>query len=153
MRRFFSEFRTFAIKGNVIEMAVGVIVGGAFTAIVTSIVTNVATPFLGILIGVDFKDWVIVLHRLYGNAEPSELQIGLFLNSIISFIIIAFVLFLFVRTLNKFRNKQEETPPPPKEEILLTEIRDYLKILVDEQMLTDNQQPQEDAVNGKDSHE
>ena len=131
MRKFLNEFKTFAIKGNMLDMAVGVIIGGAFTAIITSIVTNLATPLIGILIGVDFKDWVIDLPRLYGNAEPGTLGIGLFINSIINFIVVAFVVFLFVKTLNKFRKKQEEAPPPQpeptKEVLLLTEIRDILK--------------------------
>ena len=131
MKKFFNEFKTFAIKGNMLDMAVGVIIGGAFTAIVTSIVTNIATPLIGILIGVDFKEWVIELPRLYGNAEPGTLGIGLFINSIINFIVVAFVVFLFVKALNKFRKKQEAAPPPPPEpsgeEKLLTEIRDLLK--------------------------
>ena len=131
MKKFFNEFKTFAIRGNMFDMAVGVIVGGAFTAIVTSIVTNIATPLIGILIGVDFKEWVIILPRLYGNTEPGTLGIGLFINSVINFIIVAFVVFLFVKALNKFRKKQEEAPPPPPEpttqERLLEEIRDLLK--------------------------
>jgi len=130
IKSFFIEFRTFAVKGNMIDMAVGMIVGGAFTALVTSIVSNIATPLIGILIGVDFSEWVITLPRLYGNADPGTLAIGSFLNSVISFIIVAFVVFLFVKTLNTFRKKQEETPVPPKpspEELLLTEIRDLLK--------------------------
>ena len=131
MKKFFTEFKTFAIKGNMFDLAVGVIIGAAFSAIVTSLVTNIATPLLGILIGVDFKAWEIALPRLYGNAEPGTLGIGVFLNSIISFIIVAFTVFLFVRTLNKFRKKQEEAAPSPpnptKEEQLLTEIRDILK--------------------------
>ena len=132
VRKFFNEFKTFAIKGNMIEMAVGIIVGGAFTALITSIVVNIATPLIGILIGVDFTAWSVELPRLYGNAEPSILNIGLFLNSIISFILIAFVVFLFVKALNKFRKKPEDPPPPPpeptNEELLLAEIRDILKI-------------------------
>jgi len=131
LKKFLNEFRTFAIKGNMIDMTVGVIVGGAFTALVTSIVTNIATPLLGVLIGVDFKEWEIVLPRFYGNAEPSVLSIGLFLNSLVSFVIIAFVLFVFVRTLNRFRNKQADTPAAPKQEVLLTEIRDLLKTLAE----------------------
>ena len=131
MRKFLQEFKTFAIRGNMLDMAVGVIVGGAFTAIVTSIVTNIATPLISILIGVDFKDWVIELPRLYGNAVPGTLGIGLFINSILNFLVVAFVVFLFVKALNKFRKKQEEAPPPPPEptveERLLTEIRDLLK--------------------------
>ena len=131
IKTFFHEFKTFAVKGNMLDMAVGMIVGGAFTALVTSIVSNIATPLLGILIGVDFSDWTITLPHLYGNAEPGTLAIGTFLNSVISFIIVAFVVFLFVKALNAFRRKEEETSPaPPKlsaEERLLTEIRDLLK--------------------------
>ena len=131
IKSFLSEFKTFAVKGNMLDMAVGMIVGGAFTALVTSIVTNIATPLIGILIGVDFSAWTITLPHLYGNAEPGTLAIGLFLNSIISFTVVAFVVFLFVKALNKFRKKEEEKPPSPpelKEEVkLLTEIRDLLK--------------------------
>ena len=132
MKKLFHEFKTFAIKGNMLDMAVGIIVGGAFTAIITSIVTNIATPLISILIGVDFKEWEIELPRLYGNTEQRILGIGLFLNSIINFIVIAFVVFLFVKALNKFRKKQEETnlpeqPTPTAEVLLLTEIRDLLK--------------------------
>ena len=128
-KTFFNEFKTFAIKGNMLDMAVGMIVGGAFTALVTSIVSNIATPLIGILIGVDFSHWTIMLPRLYGNAEPGTLAIGTFLNSIISFIIVAFVVFLFVKALNSFRRKEEEKPPPKPsaEELILREIRDLLK--------------------------
>ena len=131
VKSFFNEFRTFAVKGNMLDMAVGMIVGGAFTALVTSIVSHIATPLIGILIGVDFSEWNITLPHLYGNAEPGTLAIGKFLNSIISFIVVAFVVFLFVKALNSFnRKKEEEPPPPPKqsaEELLLIEIRDLLK--------------------------
>jgi len=130
VKKFFDEFKTFAVKGNMLDMAVGVIVGGAFTALVTSVVTNVATPLIGILIGVDFSDWTIKLPHLYGTNEPGSLGIGIFLNSVISFIIVAFIMFLFVKAINSFNKKKEETPTPPKpsaEELLLTEIRDLLK--------------------------
>ena len=130
MKKFFHEFKEFAIKGNMIDMAVGMIVGGAFTALITSIVSNLATPLIGILIGVDLKAWEIELPRLYGNTEPSVLGIGLFLNNLISFLIVAFTVFLFVKALNAFRRRQEKEPAPPeptKEELLLTEIRDILK--------------------------
>ena len=130
MKKFFQEFKTFAIQGNMLDMAVGMIVGGAFTALVTSIVANVATPLIGILIGVDFSKWHVELPRLYGNAEPSILQVGLFLNSVISFFIIAFVVFLFVKALNKFRkthNVEEYHEQLSNEAQLLTEIRDTLK--------------------------
>lgn len=133
LRSFFNEFKTFAVKGSMLDMAVGMIVGGAFTALVTSIVSNIATPLIGILIGVDFSGWTITLPRLYGNAEPGVMAIGEFLNSIISFTIVAFVVFLFVKAINKFRSKEEaaasteQQPEPTKEELLLTEIRDILK--------------------------
>ena len=131
VKKFLHEFKEFAIKGNMIDMAVGIIVGGAFTALVTSIVSNLATPLIGILIGVDLKAWEIELPRLYGNAEPSVLGIGLFLNNVISFLIVAFTVFLFLKTLNAFRRKQEKAPPPPpeptNEELLLAEIRDIIK--------------------------
>jgi len=130
IRAFFNEFKKFAIKGNMLDMAVGMIVGGAFTALITSIVTNLATPLIGILIGVDFSAWEVTLPRLYGNADPGILKIGAFLNNFISFIIVALVVFLFVKALNKFRSKEDEKPPKPpeptKEELLLTEIRDIL---------------------------
>ena len=128
MKKFLAEFKAFAIKGNMIDMAVGIIVGGAFTAVITAIVTHIVTPLIGILIGVDFKTWEIELPKLYGNAEPGTLGIGLFFNSLISFVIVAFTVFVFIKALNKFRRKPEEKPPEPsKEELLLAEIRDILK--------------------------
>jgi len=130
MKKFLQEFKTFAIRGNMLDMTAGVVVGGAFTAIINSIVTNIATPLIGILIGVDFKEWVIVLPRLYGNAEAGKLGIGLFINSIISFIIVAFTLFIFVKGINKLRSRHEAAPKAPElstQERLLTEIRDLLK--------------------------
>ena len=134
VKSFFHEFRTFAVKGNMLDMAVGMIVGGAFTVLVTSIVSHIATPLIGILIGVDFSSWEITLPHLYGNAEPGILAIGNFLNAIISFFIVAFVVFLFVKAINAFHHKNAteaeeaaEPPPPSPEEVLLTEIRDLLK--------------------------
>jgi len=130
IRRFFYEFKTFAIRGNMVDMAVGMIVGGAFTALVASIVNNIVTPLLGVLIGVDFSAMTLELPHFYGTGGPNVLEFGLFLNSIISFIVVAFVVFLFVKAINSFRKKAEEKPSPPKptkEEELLTEIRDILK--------------------------
>ena len=131
LKRFLQEFKEFAIKGNMLDMAVGIIVGGAFSAVVNSVVSNLVTPLIGILIGVDFKEWAIKLPKLYGNAEPGTLAIGTFLNSVISFIVIAFIVFVFVKAINKFRNKQQpKAPSPPpvqsSEELLLIEIRDIL---------------------------
>jgi len=133
MKKFLNEFKEFAVKGNMIDMAVGIIIGGAFTALVTSIINNLIMPLIGILIGVDFSTWEIALPRLYGSAEPGTLAIGVFINSVISFIVIALVVFLFVRTMNRMRSKQEapaappEPPEPTAEEKLLSEIRDILK--------------------------
>jgi len=127
--KFFNEFKEFAIKGNMVDMAVGVIVGGAFTALMTSLVSNIATPLISILIGFDLKDWRVTLPRLYGDAPASVLAIGSFLDSLTGFLILAFTVFLFVKALNKFRKKQGKAPPPKptKEELLLAEIRDNLK--------------------------
>lgn len=133
MRKFINEFKEFAIKGNMIDMAVGIIIGGAFTALVTSIINNLIMPLIGILIGVDFSTWEIALPRLYGSAEPGTLAIGVFINSVISFIVIALIVFLFVKAMNRMRSKQEapaappEPPEPTTEEKLLSEIRDILK--------------------------
>jgi len=131
LKKFLNEFKAFAIKGNMMDMAVGIIIGSAFTALVNSIVTNLITPVIGILIGIDLKAIEFTLPRLYGNAEPSVLGLGIFLNNVISFFIVAFTVFLFVKGINKFRQKQEEEPPAPpeptNEELLLTEIRDILK--------------------------
>ena len=131
-KRFLGEFRTFAIRGNMMDMAVGIIVGGVFTALVSSLVGNLVMPIIGLFIGVDFSAWEIELPRLYGSAAPTVWEIGNFLNSLINFIVVAFTVFLLIRFINKLRKKHDETPPPTppepsKEELLLTEIRDLLK--------------------------
>ncbi|MCL2366444.1 MAG: large conductance mechanosensitive channel protein MscL [Oscillospiraceae bacterium] len=133
MSKFIAEFKEFAVRGNMLDMAIGMIVGGAFTALVNSIVTNIATPLIGIFFGIDLKNIEIVLPRLWGNiSEPNILTLGVFLDSLISFIIIALVVFLFVKGINRFRKKQEDSvpeapPTPTQEELLLAEIRDILK--------------------------
>ena len=124
MKKFFAEFKAFAMRGNVLDMAVGVVVGSAFTAIVTSIVQNLLTPLLGLLIpDSTFAEWA-----------PGGFGIGAVINSIISFIITAFVVFLLVKGVNKLTHlKKQEEPQEPEEpkapttEELLTEIRDLLK--------------------------
>ena len=130
MKKFVHEFKTFAIKGNMIDLAVGVMVGGAFSKIASSFVSDVAMPIIGIFLGINFKEWTIELPRLFGTGEPNLLNLGLFVNTIIDFLIMAFVAFIFVKAVNKLRKTKEETPPPPaptKEEELLAEIRDILK--------------------------
>ena len=123
MKKFFQEFKEFAMRGNVLDMAVGVVVGSAFTAIVTSIVQNLLTPLLGLLIpDSTFAEWA-----------PCGFGIGAVINSIITFLITAFVVFLLVKGVNKLthlKKQEEEEPEEPKApttEELLTEIRDLLK--------------------------
>lgn len=124
MKKFFSEFKTFIARGNVLDMAVGIIIGGAFTAIVSSLVADVFTPIINLLTGeLNFSEWVI-------HIGTSQLMIGNFLQSVINFLLTAFCLFLILRAVNRMRKKKEEAPAAPpapsKEEVLLTEIRDLL---------------------------
>lgn len=121
------EFKTFISKGNVVDMAVGLIVGSAFTAIVTSLVEDIFTPVIGmILAGINFSTLGITIP--WGN-HPF-IAIGNFIQSIITFLLTAACVFLIVKVMNIFRKKEEkpeEPPKPTKEELLLTEIRDLLK--------------------------
>jgi large conductance mechanosensitive channel len=139
----FKEFRDFAIKGNMIDLAIGVIIGAAFGAIVSSVVDDIFMPLIGLLIGgIDFSNLFIVLSNPGDVPVPSlaaaqaagvaTLNIGLFINAVVKFTIIAFVLFLVVRAINSMKREAakepvEEAPAPSKEEILLTEIRDALR--------------------------
>ena len=133
MKKFFLEFREFAMRGNVLDMAVGVILGGAFGKITTSLVNDVFMPLIGMLIGgVDLGKLNIVLKPATDTAEAVTLGIGTFLTTIIDFILVAFVIFLMIKTINRFRRKKEEEPAleeprGPTAEELLTEIRDLLK--------------------------
>ncbi len=146
-KSFLAEFKDFAMRGNVIDMAVGIIIGGAFGKIVSSIVTDIIMPPLGLLIGnMDFSKmhWVMREAVMEGDkiiTPAVTLNYGEFINSTINFIIIAFSIFMVIRTINRLEAKakrllegkgEEETaetapPPPSKEEVLLTEIRDLLK--------------------------
>ena len=129
--KFFSEFKKFIARGNVIDMAVGIIIGSAFTKIVTSLVNDVITPTIGILTG---KVNVADLAYTIPNTEII-IKYGSFLQAVVDFLIIAFVVFMMVNAINKFHDKlkkkeeelPEEPPKPTKEEELLTEIRDLLK--------------------------
>ena len=126
------EFKKFAMRGNVIDMAVGIIIGVAFGKIVSSFVADVIMPPLGLLLGgVDFKDLAIVLKEAVGETPAVVIAYGQFIQSIVDFVIIAFVIFLVIKAMNSLKAKEEaapEAPPAPtKEEILLTEIRDLLK--------------------------
>ncbi len=133
MKKFFQEFKEFAMRGNVLDMAVGVILGGAFGKITTSLVNDVFMPLIGMLIGgVDLGKLNIVLKPSTDTAEAVTLGIGTFLTTIIDFVLVAFVIFLMIKTINRFRRKKEEEPEPeepkgPTTEELLAEIRDLLK--------------------------
>ena len=132
MGKFMEEFKAFALKGNVLDMAVGVIIGAAFKAIVDSLVADIISPILGCLGGVNFTDMALVLFD-----GKVSIGWGNFVMAIINFLIMAFVLFNIVRAANKVKaltEKKEEPEPeaepePTKEEVLLTEIRDALKDL------------------------
>ena len=134
---FFAEFRKFIARGNVMDMAVGLVVGSAFTAIVNSLVNDIIMPIVGLLTGgIDFQNLQIVLRPATETAEAVAIRYGLFINKIISFIIIAFAVFCVVKAINKMREatskKEEEAakaapPAPPADIVLLTEIRDLLK--------------------------
>ena len=133
MKKFFLEFKEFAMRGNVLDMAVGVILGGAFGKITTSLVNDVFMPLIGMLIGgVDLGKLNIVLKPATDTAEAVTLGIGTFLTTIIDFVLVAFVIFLMIKTINRFRRKKEEEPEPekpkdPTTEELLAEICDLLK--------------------------
>lgn len=125
------EFREFAFKGNVIDLAVGVVIGSAFGKIVDSLVKDVLMPPIGILTGgVDFSNKVVVLKSATETSEAITLNYGLFINALVSFLIVAFAIFMVIRALNRFKKQKEATPAqvtPSKEVELLTEIRDVLK--------------------------
>ena len=126
-----SEFKDFAMRGNVIDMAVGIVIGGAFGKIVSSFVADVLMPPIGLLLGnVDFSDLAITLKEATAEAGPVLLKYGTFINTVVDFIIIAFAIFLVVRGTNNLKRKEEAVPAEPqpsREEVLLTEIRDALR--------------------------
>ena len=126
MKKFIEEFKTFAMRGNVMDLAVGVIIGGAFSAITTSLINDILMPFIGIFVNTaSFAD-------LHLNVNGAEIAYGNFIQAVLNFIIMAFVVFCMVKAINKLSHKKEAAPPPPppepsNEEKLLTEIRDLLK--------------------------
>lgn len=132
MKKFLREFREFAMRGNVVDLAVGVIIGGAFGKIVSSLVSDIIMPLLSLILGkVNLTDlkWTIPVSAADG--KPILITYGVFLQTALDFLVIAFSIFLIIKMINRFQKKKEETPPAPpepgKEEILLTEIRDLLK--------------------------
>jgi large conductance mechanosensitive channel len=127
-----SEFKDFAMRGNVVDMAVGIVIGGAFGKIVSSFVSDVLMPPLGIMMGgVDFKDLGVELQAAAGEVPAVTLNYGSFIQTVVDFIIIAFAIFMVIKAMNKMKKKEEAAPEEPKgpsEEVaLLTEIRDSLK--------------------------
>jgi large conductance mechanosensitive channel len=135
------EFKEFAMRGNVIDLAVGIIIGAAFGKIVTSLVNDVIMPPIGLIMGnVDFSNLFVNLDMSKAFASVAEaeaagapiIKYGIFINTVLDFVIVAFVIFLVIRGINRFRRKQEAAPappppPPPPEVLLLTEIRDLLR--------------------------
>ncbi len=126
------EFKAFALKGNVIDMAVGIVIGVAFGKIVTSLVADVIMPPIGVLLGgIDFSNLVIIVKHAVGDTPAVTINYGKFINTIIEFLIVAFSIFLVVKGINSAKKKEEAAPKappaPPKQEVLLEEIRDLLK--------------------------
>lgn len=129
--KFVQEFKEFAVKGNMIDLAVGIIIGGAFGNIVSSLVNDVIMPPLGLLLGgVDFADKTWVLKDAVGDIPAVTLNWGLFVNNIVDFLIVAVAIFIVIKQINRLKKKEEEKPKEPKgpsEVDLLIEIRDSLK--------------------------
>lgn len=127
------EFKAFAMKGNVTDMAVGIIIGAAFGKIIASVVSDVIMPPIGLVIGgVNFTDLKFVMKAAVGDNPAVTLNYGNFLQVVFDFLIVAFVVFMMIKAMNSARKKQATAPPaappaPTKEETLLTEIRDLLK--------------------------
>jgi len=127
-----SEFKDFAMRGNVVDMAVGIVIGGAFGKIVSSFTNDVLMPPIGMATGgVDFSQLALTLQEKTAEAAAVTVNYGLFINTVIDFLIIAFAIFLVVKAMNSAKQQEEETPAAPpepsKEEVLLAEIRDALR--------------------------
>jgi large conductance mechanosensitive channel len=127
-----SEFKDFAIKGNVVDMAVGIIVGAAFGKIVSSFVKDVIMPPIGVMMGgVDFKDLSVIIQEAAGDVPAVAIKYGVFIQTIVDFLIVAIAIFMAVKVMNSLKKKEEgapkQEPAPSNEEVLLTEIRDLLK--------------------------
>lgn len=127
-----NEFKTFAMRGNVADMAVGIIIGGAFGKIISSVVADIIMPPIGLLLGkVNFSDLTITLKAAVGNTAAVTLNYGKCIQTAVDFVIVAFAIFMLIKGMNQMKKKEETAPAAPtlpsKEETLLTEIRDILK--------------------------
>jgi large conductance mechanosensitive channel len=139
MKAFIKEFKEFAMRGNVLDMAVGIVIGAAFTAVVGSLVKDVIMPPIGVLAGgLDFSNLFISLSGMhYDTLAAAEaagapvLRYGVFINAVINFLIVALAIFVLIKQVNRFKRKEEAAPAappaPPADVVLLTEIRDLLK--------------------------
>ena len=130
------EFKAFVMRGNVVDMAVGVIIGGAFGKIVTSLVNDIFMPIIGMVLGnVDFTSLEIKLGEPVEGAQQAAIRYGMFIQEIVNFLIIALCIFMVIKLINKAKKKKDEepapAPEPTKEEVLLTEIRDALNKMAD----------------------
>lgn len=134
--KLFDEFKAFVMRGNVVDLAVGVIIGGAFGKIVTSLVNDIFMPIIGMILGnVNFSSLEIKLGEPVEGAEQAAIRYGMFIQEIVNFLIIALCIFMVIKVINKMQKKKEEAPAPApeptKEEVLLTEIRDALNKIAD----------------------
>lgn len=132
MMNVIKEFKQFAAKGNVVDMAVGIVIGAAFGKIVSSFVADVIMPPIGVLLGgVDFRNLVLTVKKASFTAPAVVISYGKFIQTVIDFTIIAFAIFIVIKAINTLKRKEEEAPKPPPEpstqEVLLAEIRDLLK--------------------------
>ena len=126
------EFKKFAMRGNVVDLAVGMVIGGAFGKIVTSFVKDVLMPPIGLMMGgVDFKDLALTIQEAAGDQAAVTIKYGVFIQTVVDFIIVAFAIFMVVKLMASMKKKEEAAPAapaaPPKNEVLLAEIRDLLK--------------------------
>ncbi len=127
---FAKEFKAFAMRGNVMDMAVGIVIGVAFGKIVTSLVNDIIMPPIGVLMGgVDFSHLAVTLKAAAGSEPAVALKYGAFLSTILDFLIVAFAIFMVIKGLNALKRKKEEAPPapPPVQEMILRDIRDILR--------------------------
>jgi len=131
---FMAEFKKFISRGNVVDMAVGVVVGGAFTGIVNSLVKDIIMPMIGMLFGgIDFTGLKYVITPAEGDVAEAAIYYGNFIQNIVNFLLVAFAIFIVIKAMNSFHKKKEEAAPPPPppadpdDVVLLREIRDLLK--------------------------
>jgi len=125
------EFKEFALKGNVVDMAVGIVIGAAFGKIVSSLVGDILMPPLGLAMGgMDFSSLALTIKDAAGDTPAVKISYGVFINNVISFLIVAFALFMVIKAMNRLKKKEEAAPAaaaPPQDVVLLSEIRDLLK--------------------------